>query len=325
MASLNDTTPDIINNDTNTTEPYFLNDSTTESLVLAGTMSMTVQDITVADESNDVTILASTNDRFLSFDTKTPTYYIKVPYDINAGISFSTGRASDSFNANDPTQTTLTNDDAWAMGTISINKSDAAAASAEYRLPAAEKQVTAATFQANDTSGEDRFAEWDVLLDVTLANDGAVSANASLDNDNAFTGLIQDDVQLAQHAYWPVNGASAPAVPQMGGDVLAATIAADDISSHFAANMRAVESDVNDLSNVVTDWTLTFNSISLDTSSNLSQYGQANNINDATLFVSGAKIVAADPHLYSVTVTTNVNSTDTVLVNDYVYGILEQN
>jgi len=91
--------------------------------------------------------------------------------------------------------------------------------------------------------------------------------------------------------------------------------------------MSAVESDINDLNDVIDSWELQFSEIAFDPTSNLSQYGQANNRNSSSLFVSGARIVANSPALYAVEVVVdyNDNNNNTLLVNDYVYGILEQN
>lgn len=317
MATINDTTPNLIANDTTETTPFYLNDSSTESLVLAGSLSVAVKDITVADESNDITLAEVTNDRFVSFNTKTPTYYIKVTDNINSYIGFNAG-------ANDATDSSLSNDDAWSMSPISL--SSASVTPSEMVLPHADKTMTVAQFTANDISGEDREKTWDVELNVVLDNQGAISANASLGNSDSFTGLAAEDEQLAQHAYWPGVDATPGEPDKDAGDILAATISASQIESHFSANMRAVESDINDLNNVVESWDLDFDAVAFDPSSNLSQYGQSNNRDSPSLFVSGARIVANTAALYAVEVNVDYGSgNNTLLVNDYVYGILEQN
>jgi hypothetical protein len=318
MATINDTTPDAIATETCDTTPYYLNDGTTESLALAGSLIVTVKDINVNDESNDITLAQVTNDRFLSFNTKTPTYYIKVAHDINSEIGFNVG-------ANDSTDDSLSNDDAWSMNAITLNSSTSTAS--EMLLPWADKTMTVARFTANDISGENREKTWDVELNIVLGNDGAISANASLSNSESFTGLAAENDQATQHAYWPGVDAT-PSEPTKGeGDILAATISSTQIESHFAANMSAVESDINDLNDVIDSWELQFSEIAFDPTSNLSQYGQANNRNSSSLFVSGARIVANSPALYAVEVVVdyNDNNNNTLLVNDYVYGILEQN
>jgi len=319
MASptINDTTPDVIANDTNTTSPLYLNDSGgLQSLTLGGALSMTISEPTVNDESNDIVIAKVGTDRFTSFKTKTPTYYIKIQHNINGHVGFNAG-------ANDATCDGLGNDDAWSLAAFSLSDANDTGSNTAYELPAANKTMEVAKFTANDEHGNSK--EWGVNLNVVLTNDGTMSGTASLAHENDFSGLIVENIQEAQHAYWPLNGVNAPNLPgKEEGDILAATITSNDVSNHFSANMNAVEQDVN--MNVVDAWTLSFNEIALDPNSNLSQYGQANNVNDATLFPTGARIVAETPHDYSVTVTVNYdNNNNTVLVNDKVYGIVEQN
>jgi hypothetical protein len=318
MASptTNDTTPNVIANDTNTTSPLYLNDNGgLQSLTLGGALSMTISEPTVNDESNDILIGKVGNDRFTSFKTKTPTYYIKIQHNINGHVGFNAG-------ANDATCDALQNDDAWSLTAFSLSDANDTGSNTVYELPAANKTMEVAMFTANDEQGNSK--EWGVNLNVVLTNDGSMSGSASLAHENDFSGLIVENIQLAQEAYWPLNGANQPTVDPTDGDILAATITGNDVKDHFAANMNAVEQDVN--MNVVDAWTLSFNEIALDPSSNLSQYGQANNVNDVTLFPTGARIVAETPHDYSVTVTVAYGTgNSTVLVNDKVYGIVEQN
>ena len=82
------------------------------------------------------------------------------------------------------------------------------------------------------------------------------------------------------------------------------------------------------MDNILTGYTISFNAQAANTNSNLSKLGQTKYINDSNVFSDGERIVASQPQLYTVTLNATLLDDVTpsyILVNDYVYGVLEQN
>lgn len=320
--SVNDTTPNDALSDFNNTDDTYLNDSNTIGLSLEGSMSITHTDLEVNDESNDLEMTEITTDRQYGFATLRPTYYIKAKYDINNHVTFQPGPQG--CDANDP-NSAIGNDDSWGLSAITITDTDPANSGVfvEYGLPRADATYDVASFTVNDPTGT-RSKEYTVDLRIQLANDGSVHANASLPDAASFTGVVDDDYHLAQEAYWPTNGHVAPSAPGANDDdVLAATITSAEVATHFSTEMGLMESDINDQSNVLSQWTISVSQIDNHPGSTLSQYGQVNNRTSDTLFVEGAKVVAQTPKEYHVKVAIEHGNVES-LVKENVYGILEQ-
>lgn len=335
MATINDTNAnDTLSISTSTTEPT---DITTNALVLDGGLSMIWSNLDTCDHDGVLTMKEETTDRFTGVRVAEPTYYIRVGHDINSNIQFNAGGNEDGC---DTTGREPHNDDAWKIATA-INLSfetDHAGAGNDtgvvYNLPAANATHDVATFTVNDPTS--RFETYNVELNIVLGNDSAVSANASLDNPNAFTGLVDDDHQLAQYAYWPVSGAGVPSPPGKNDhDKLADTISSAEISDHFTATgaLGNLEKEINDVNYVLESYTISFNATEFLAGSNLSQFAQSLNddidyTNDDTaakVFAENDRIVTSGSQLYAVTLTTSgTNEATHTLVNDYVYGVLQQ-
>ena len=335
MATINDTTPDAtLSIDTSNTEPTVI---TTDALVLEGGLSMTWSNLDTCDHDGVLTMKEETTDRFTGVRVAEPTYYIRVGHDINSHIEFNAGGNEDGC---DTTDRTPHNDDAWKIATA-INLSYVTAhadagndTGVVYNLPAANATHDVATFTVNDPTGRDDT--YNVELNIVMGNDSAVSANASLDNPNAFTGLVDDDHQLAQYAYWPVSGAADPAPPGKNDhDKLADTISSADISAHFTATgaLGNLEKEINDVNYVLESYTISFNATEFLAGSNLSQFAQslndsidyADESNTNKVFAENDRIVTSGSQLYAVTLTTSGANADVhTLVNDYVYGVLQQ-
>lgn len=333
MAEFNDITPTTIGNDAAVTaSPSRTSDATLTSLLLTGSLDATFNSVTVLDYNDSASIAQVTNDRFQDFITKTPTYYIKVEHDINQHCFFRPGTGG----GNDELDDSRTDDDAWRLASFQVNdqtdgiENENNLAATRF-LPYGGTTIDAGVFTATDGIGQSK--EWTIKLAIDLQCDGAISANATLDGDTRFWGFVNDDFQLAQHAYWNTTGAVAPSVPNQGeGDILAAQLTKSTVENLMANNMALAENDVNDVGNVVDTWKISFDAVPFDSLSNLSQYGQSNNVNPSgiapgdyvnDLFAQGDRIVASQPKLYPVTISTAQNG-EVVLVNDYVYGIVQQ-
>ena len=111
-----------------------------------------------------------------------------------------------------------------------------------------------------------------------MGNDSAVSANASLDTTASFTGIVADDHELAQYAYWPLNSEAIPSNPAVNDhDKLADTVTADQVSAHFTAEgaLGNLEKEINDVNYVLESYTISFESTEFLAGSNLSQFAQS--------------------------------------------------
>ena len=310
MASYNDTTPNLIDPVTSTVDGVTLNDSNGEALLLDGAFSIDQAIFNIQQCDHSYTIQSCDTDRFASYSFKAPTYYIQVTDDINANVTFHKGAA----NAND---NSLTDDDAWSLSELSYNDTNTTELSVEYKLPAGGSKVQVATISVCDqlTAG----ATFAVDMDIALANDGAIVGEASLRGNN-YDGYIAENITSAQHAYW-FNEPDAPG--RNDGDILVANLTTDMLELQNATNdaMTAMEEDITGVGNVVTAWSLTIDTVAAAPGSNLSQYGQSSGANDGALFAAGEKVVANAQQLYTVNITHNGG--ETLLVNDYVYGMVK--
>lgn len=303
----------------------YLNDSGALGLSLDGSFTMDWTNIVVNDEDDELQMSEVTQNRQTGFNTLEPAYYIKVQYDLNSAVEFNAGPT------NDETGVDATNDDSWSLPQIDFDSETGTNdADATYRLPMARYTSHVGAMTVSDPTG--RSKEYGVDLTINLENDGTVSGNASLNDETTFTGLVDDVYQLAQDAYWDVLGeGGAPQPPEKNDeDLLAATINPARITTHFAAALAHIENDVNDTNttgNVLNSWFIQLAAVPHHPGSNLSQFGQVNNVNDdTTLFATGSKIVINSAQQYNVTVTREAGRDAGVstMVDDYVYGIIEQ-
>jgi hypothetical protein len=333
MATTNDTVVGTASGAFDSSDPgSYLNDgASVTGLELNGTMSVTTRDLMVNDESGSLQMLESTVDRLYGFPTLTPTYYIKVATDINASVTFQPGPQG--CDANDDVTHLLGNDDAWGMSAITINDTyaDSQSLSVTKLLPDINYTKNVATFTVNDPTG--RSKDYNVQMNIVVNDQGDTpTASASLPDTEGFTGVVEDVYQLAQHAYWPGVDAnpSLTSANSNDDDVLAATITSAQVDTYFtdvSSAMNDMESDITAGGAVLQSWSITINAHDNEPGNALSQYAQSHDINDTTLFAPNARIVAKTPALYTVQLTIE-GGTDTgthTMVNDNVYGILEQN
>lgn len=325
FTQFNDTTNDAAAAATNTAEiNVYLNDSGTLGLSLDGTFAMDWTNIVVNDEDDELQMSQATTNRQTGFNTLEPAYYIKVQYDLNGAVEFNPGPT------NDETGVVATNDDSWSLPRIDFDsRSGTNDADATYKLPMARYTSHVGAMTVSDPTG--RSKAYGVDLTINLENDGTVSGNALLNDETTFTGLVDDVYQLAQDAYWDVLGEADVDPPGKNDeDLLAATINPERITTHFATALAHIENDVNDTNsngNVLNSWAIQLAAVPHHPGSNLSQFGQVNNVNDgSTLFATGSKIVINSAKRYTVTVTREAGRDAGVstMVDDYVYGIIEQ-
>lgn len=303
MASFNDTTPDLINTQTTTADGSEL--ASTHALLLDGAFSIAQNTFTIEQCDHSYTIQSCDTERFASYSFKAPTYYIQVEDDINANVSFHQGTNGD--------DSALTNDDAWSLAQLNYN--DSTEKTVELKLPAGGSTVQVATISVCDevTAGT-TFA---VNMAITLGNDGAIAGVASLSGDN-YVGYLAENITLAQEAYW-FNEPDAPG--KNDGDVLTATVSTTMLELQTATSTAMNDMEVDVTGNVVSAWSLQIDTVAALPGSNLSQYGQSSGATGAALFAAGEKVVANQEQLYTVNITHNGG--ETLLVNDYVYGMVK--
>ena len=335
MATINDTNADAeISISTSTVEPTVI---TTNALVLDGDLSMTWSNLETCDHDATLTMEQVSNDRFTGVRVAEPTYYIRAGYDINSHILFNAGGNEDGC---DSTTRTPHNDDAWKINTaINVNyvTNHAGAGNDDlvtYKLPHANATYDVAKFTVNDQLGREQI--YNVELNIVMGDNSSVYANASLDTDASFTGIVDDDHELAQYAYWPVSGHTVPSgIAVNDHDKLADTITSAEINTHFTATgaMGNLEKEINDVNYVLESYTISFEATEYRTGSNLSQFAQS--LNDSIdyttddtakkVFAENDRIVTSGNQLYAVTLTaTGDHAATHTLVNDYVYGVLQQ-
>lgn len=335
MATINDTNPDAQTSvSTGTEQPTVI---TTNALVLDGDLTMNWSNLDTCDHDGVLTMEQVSNDRFTGVRVAEPTYYIRAGYDINSHILFNAGGNEDE---SDSTTRTPHNDDAWKIDTaINVNyvtNHDSAGndTGVTYKLPHADVTYDVAKFTVNDPLGRQQI--YNVELNIVMGNDSAVSANASLDTATSFTGIVDDDHELAQYAYWPVSGHTVPSgIAVNDHDKLADTITSAEVDTHFTATgaMGNLEQEINDVNYVLESYTISFDATDFLAGSNLSQFAQSLNdsidyTSDDTakkVFAENDRIVTSGNQLYAVTLTaTGDHAATHTLVNDYVYGVLQQ-
>ena len=162
---------------------------------------------------------------------------------------------------------------------------------------------------------------------VSSANDGTLSTTFSYDSANSFVGLINDDIENAQFAYWFTEPVTGPTVND--ADRLAAVLADSDLSGHYAT-AQASFCDAVDGKNLIDTYSLTLDSLDYSTTSRLSKLAANRNVNDENVFVENDQVVLETPQplQYGLTVDGAGDGNDFVwngtasTVN--VYGILVQ-
>ena len=305
MATFNDTTPNLIASDSSNVDGSTLGAS--QALLLDGSFSIAQNTFTIEQCDHAYTIQSCDTERFASYSFKAPTYYIMVTDDINANVNYHPG-------ANDANDSSLTNDDAWSLSELSYTQANDGIAT--KKLPAGGSTVKVATISVCDevTAG----TTFDINMAITLGNDGAIAGTASVSGSD-HTGYLSEDVTLAQEAYWFTEPASAPG--KNDGDVLAATVTSAMLSLQNDTSNAISAMETNVTGNVVQSWSLTIDTVEAAPGSNLSQYAQSAGATSAALFANDEKVVADAQQLYTVNITHN--STTTLLVNDYVYGMVK--
>lgn len=306
--------PVLPTSNTRTDTNYDISVDANGALLLDGNLSMTtnINDVAGLDD----TILMAQNDaeRFTTIKTLTPTFYIRQTHDINSHIQLHAG--------NDDGNNGIGggNDDAWSMTQIKVND---VVASGEVRLlPTGSQAIKVGTVRTVALNGQND--DFTLTMDLSLANDGALTASADFDQQT-FRAKADEDVSLAQYAYWPVNGATGSDIKANDVDTLVASLTNDDLDTHYNDQIADILNDYNGF-NVVTSYEITFDAVAADPKSNLSAWAQ--NQTDVDLptndpFTTGDKIVAATHYTYSITLS-NLDSATVVMANDYVFGILQQ-
>ena len=326
--SFNDLTTD--------TTPYDLGVTDGYALLLDGNMAITNDTNDVMGFDDDLFLAQAVEDRFLQIKLLDPLYYIKTAFDINSKVNMYPGNddGNDGIDGE--------NDDTWTLDTITVDKANAG--TTIYKLPpGSTEDVNITKISTTDDNGPRDTFSLDFNLSLDDQGDMMITNYAGAWSGNPVAGVIDDNILLAQTAYWtndttaniaggaaqnPVGGAAASAPNQNDKDTLLAVLTKEELATHYATDVATAVSMFNDV-NVVNDWTITIDAVGNDTKSNLSAYARnkftavGGTPNDSP-FVTGDQIVAADPKSYRVTILDNLGQTKVLVAGTNVYGVVYQ-
>jgi hypothetical protein len=310
-----------------TSDTTIINTGST-GLLLGGTLNITTCDIDITSQDSTLQLLQCDVDREGQYTIAAPTYYIKHAFNINAQIDSNIG-TSDSQNG-EPESLGAGgngNDDAWKItGTAITDYEFDGPNNIEINLPTGQSTYTVGTITACDDRGE--TCDFDVTMTVSSSTNGTLSTTFSYDPANSFIGLINDDIENAQFAYWTsLPGGVPPTVND--ADRLAAVLADSDLTTHYAT-AQASFCDAVAGKNLIDTYSLTLDALDYDTTSRLSKLAANRNVNDNNVFVENDQVVLENASVlqYGLTVDTVGDGNDFVWdgsassVN--VYGILVQ-
>lgn len=319
MSSIGD-----LNNDVCDTRGDINDLDSSTGLLLGGSLVVTTCDIDISSTDSTLQLLQCDVDREGSFTVAAPTYYIKHAFNINGQIDFNIGTNN---STDGEPEATGGNDDAWKITGTSIDDNAFNGPNTlDIFLPTGSAEYNVGTITACDDRGE--TCDFSVTMTVSSANDGTLSTSFAYADANSFIGLINDDIERAQFAYWVTEPSPGPTVND--ADRLAAVLSNSDLSTHYASAEASFCDAVNG-KNLIDTYSLTIDSLDYDTTSRLSKLAANRNVNDADVFVENDQVVLDTPHelQYGLTVDSNGDGNDFEWSNAgastvNVYGILVQ-
>lgn len=288
-------------------------------LELAGSLSVTqasLSDMSTALENQTISLQeADVNRDNTTFTLGSYSAFIKVTTDINGSISH---HASD---------TDSGEDDAWSMAAFSFAHNDTGL-SFELGLPSASNvAVDAGNITASDGLSSQQY---NVTCTMSVSDQGVLTCSTALTGADLI-GVLAEDVNTAQKAYWPINdgtndySSTGPSAPDAdtGVDVLTATITASALSTHYATALAAINTAYNN-TNLVTAWSISVSAVTQSTTSSLSNFARSLNKTDNNIFSENDEIVCATPYSFAVDVQDASGSSQTIISAADVHGVLVQ-
>lgn len=273
--------------------------------------SLTVTQTALPDVGNtldtSVNMLVHETLRDAATDSGTFTYYIDVPVDLNALITY-----TPSANGNDV-------DDAYAFAGFTVSND----ASANVLLPEASAiNVDAGLIDANNVPRGILAGTFPVTLMIDVSSNGLMTGSITISGLNVSSDVVDSNLK-AQVAYW--NLGIAPPIPSAtDSDVLEATLAASQLNNHFSAELATILAYYNNVQ-LLESWTVSFSAIESSTNNSLAQHArQIENNGTSNVFAAGAKVMAMTPFSYSVAIVDYLGNTTPVIAASNVYGVATQ-
>jgi hypothetical protein len=283
-------------------------------LSLPGVLAVTrngLSDVSTVEIVDDVFAKEYSVARNAATDSLTYSYYIMVDYDINGQITHHSAGED-------------LNDDAWSMTGFSVTNSTADS-NPRFSLPTAVgKTIPAGLIDAIDTDNQTDapIGTFPVFLTLTLDSQGILSASATITGNSVTSTATGENVLRAQVVQWEVNGVTEPAVESDTSDVLTATLSASMLNENYADQLATLVSTYDGKS-VLASWEITINSVPQAVDNSLSQHARNLGIVDNKVFAKDAKIVAATPYDYCISIN-DYQGTVINIADGNVHGVVNQ-
>lgn len=312
-------------NDTSMNNGFNIGDVDSFGLLLPGSITITGNVNDVDGFENDVLVRSNDATRLQVIKVRDPTYYIRVPFDINSRIIC---HPNDTNNDG--------NDDAWELQAITITKTDISASDITYKLPANSTTAQIAQITFCDVATGSSIQGVPLYMNLTHATNSTITAsatfatgNSSIFNDATNTtytvdGASVENMNDAQKKYFDLGGAGATAPTENDVDELTATVTVSQLDTYFNDEIADVLTDFNNISSI-TNFSITLTGLDPMTNSNLSMYGRANGggvTND--LFSENDQIVTENATSFSLTFNDSNNTERTLVSSVNVYGVIYQ-
>lgn len=279
-------------------------------LQLPGSLSATQTVLDVVGDSLDtlveMKVVETTRDH--ATDAGSFTYYIDVPVNLNSLITYTASASGNN------------NDDAYAFAGL-VRTDDV---TATVFLPEASAvNVPAGLIDANNVPKGILAGTFPVNLTIAVSNVGVMTGSITISGANVTSDLVDSNLK-AQVAYWDVTGVTLPTPSATAADVLAATVSASQLNTHFAAELALILSYYNNIQ-LLDTWTVAFSAIASATNNPLALHArEIGNAGSATVFAAGDKIMAITPFSYHVEIIDYLGVSTNIVSAANVYGVATQ-
>ena len=279
-------------------------------LQLPGSLSATQTVLDVVGDSLDtfveMKVVETTRDH--ATDAGSFTYYIDVPVNLNSLITYTASASGNN------------NDDAYAFAGL-VRTDDV---TATVFLPEASAvNVPAGLIDANNVPKGILAGTFPVNLTIAVSNVGVMTGSITISGANVTSDLVDSNLK-AQVAYWDVTGVTLPTPSATAADVLAATVSASQLNTHFATELALILSYYNNIQ-LLDTWTVAFSAIASATNNPLALHArEIGNAGSATVFAAGDKIMAITPFSYHVEIIDYLGVSTNIVSAANVYGVATQ-
>tara|TARA_B110001469_G_scaffold124549_1_gene138420 strand:+ start:5673 stop:6587 length:915 start_codon:yes stop_codon:yes gene_type:complete len=296
---------------------------------LAGSLAIDKSLLTaVFDESTELALLQAQTDRTTSYAEGLYEYYVKTTYNINSHMQHHLDEN--------------TEDDAWSMSAISLT-SATPGITATFDLPTGSKNIYAGTITANYDGGSGTFI---IECVMNVDNAGKLTCSTSIVGEevdgvtvDTVTGSINENVNKAQLAYWPIkngttdysNGTAPTSPDSSDADILSAQLSVAHLNTHYADTLDGITDvyDSGEGTDLVTGWQIEVVSVAQLTDSSLSKFARdggaaSNGKAETAVFDGGDELVCKDSFTYEVEITDASGAVQKIRTAKEVHGVLVQ-